>query len=63
MRKRVFGVLDQVRRKPACPATEASWSLEILDLTSKGIILSKQRATKVLICAFVVRIWQKQVFL
>ena len=43
-----------------------SWSLEILDIEIRGIILSKQRITKALmhrlICAFVVRMWQKQVF-
>ena len=39
MRKPVFGVCDQVRLKPACSATETSKSLEILDLTSIGIIL------------------------
>ena len=41
MRKYIFGVPDQVRLKPACSATETSESLEILDLASKGIILSK----------------------
>ena len=44
MRKPVFGVCDQIRNKPAWSAC-----LEILDLTSIGIILSKQRTTKVLI--------------
>ena len=43
-----------------------SYRLEILDIETRGIILSKQRTTKVrmrrLICAFVVRIWLKQVF-
>ena len=48
-RKPVFGVCDQVRHKPACPATEASQSLEILDIASIDIILSKQRKTKALI--------------
>ena len=40
-RKPVAGVLDQVRLKPACKATEA--------VVSRGIILSRQRTTKVLI--------------
>ena len=50
--KPVFGVCEQVRPKPACAATEASYSLESLDIETKGIILSKQRTTKVLI-----RLW------
>ena len=36
-----------------------------LDIETSGIILAKQRTTKVLIrliCTFVVRIWHKQVF-
>ena len=40
--KPVFGVFDQVRHKPACTATEASERLEILDIETRGIILSKQ---------------------
>ena len=47
--KHVFGVCDQVRLKPVCSTTEASWSLEISDLASLGITLSRQRTTKVLI--------------
>ena len=50
------GVSDQARHKPACAATEASQSLEILALESdilaiesRDIILSKQRTTKALI--------------
>ena len=35
------GIFDQVRFKPACSTTETSQSLEILDLASIGIILSK----------------------
>ena len=63
------GVCAQVWQKPACSATEAS--LQILDIGSIGIILSRQQTTKALIqtarmrrliCAFVVRIWHKQVF-
>ena len=38
MRKHVFRVCDQVRLKPACSATETSYSLEILDLERRGII-------------------------
>ena len=49
MRKPVFGVCDQVRLKPACSATETSRRLEILDIETRGIILSKQRITKALI--------------
>ena len=49
MRKPVFEVFNQVRLKPAYSATETSKSLEILDLASIGIILSKQRTTKALI--------------
>ena len=65
-RKPVFGVCDQGRLKPACATTEARKRLEILDIQTKGIILYRQRTTKVLIrlliCAFVVRIWHEQVF-
>ena len=42
-------VFDQVRLKPACSASETSLGPEILDLASKGIILSRQRTPKVLI--------------
>ena len=48
-RKPVFLVFDQVRLKPACATTEASWSLESLVLASIFIILSRQRKTKALI--------------
>ena len=48
-RKPVFGVLDQATFKPACSASKTSLSLEILDLASIAIILSRQRTTKVLI--------------
>ena len=40
-RKPVFEVFDQVRLKPVCSAIETSKGLEILDLGSIGIILSK----------------------
>ena len=49
MRKPVFGVSDQVRLKLACSATETSYRLEILDIETRDIILSRQRTTKVLI--------------
>ena len=70
-RKPVFGVCDQVRLEPACSATETTQRLEISDIEIKDIILSRQRTNKGadqtarmrrLICAFVVRIWHKQVF-
>ena len=48
-RKPVFRVSDQLRLKPACSATEYSYSLEILKSDRRGIILSRQRTTKVLI--------------
>ena len=40
MRKPVFGVSDQVQHKPGCTVTEDGWRLEILDLGSRGIVLS-----------------------
>ena len=33
-------VLDQIRHKPGCSATEIGYRLQILDLESRGIILS-----------------------
>ena len=45
MRKAVFGVSDKVRLKPACSVTETtetSQGLEILDIETRGIMLSKQ---------------------
>ena len=48
-RKPVFVVSDQVRLKPACSARGASKSIEILDLASISIILSRKRTTKTLI--------------
>ena len=42
MRKLVYGVCDQVRLKPACSATEASYRLEILDIETRDIRLSRQ---------------------
>ena len=61
-RKPVFGVCAQDRLKPAYAATEDSLRLAISDIETRGIILSQQRITKALICAFVVRIRQKQIF-
>ena len=48
-RKPVFRVCDQVRHKLACTATEAKQRLGMLDKEIGGIILSRQRTTKVLI--------------
>ena len=48
-RKLVFGVCDQVRLKSVCSATENGQDLEILDIASIDIILSKKRTTKTLI--------------
>ena len=33
-------VFDQVRHKPGCTVTEDGWRFEILDLGSRGIVLS-----------------------
>ena len=44
-RKPVFGVCDQVRLKPACRATEARQRLEIANIETRDIILSRQRTT------------------
>ena len=49
MRKPVFGMCAQVRHKLACAAIEARWRLEISDIEKGGIILSRQRITKMLI--------------
>ena len=40
--KPVFRVFDQVRLKPACSASEASWGLENSAITSRDIVLSRQ---------------------
>ena len=42
-------IFDQVRFKPACSATKASYNLETLDIASIHIILAEQWTTKVLI--------------
>ena len=36
-RKPDFGVCDQVRHKPACAATEASYRLDISDIETRDI--------------------------
>ena len=45
----VFGVSNQVRLKSACSASETSHRLKILDIETRGIIISQQRITKTLI--------------
>ena len=40
MRKPVFGVFDLVSHKPDCIAIEDGYRLEILELESRGIVLS-----------------------
>ena len=60
-----LGFCDLVRLKPVCSASETSQSLEIFEIVSRDIMLSRQRTIKVLIrliCAFVVRIRHKPVF-
>ena len=52
MRKPVFVVSDQVRHKTGCPATENGKRLEILDLGSRGILLSMYQNQR---CCSVVR--------
>ena len=48
-RKSVFWVCYQARLKLACAATEARQRLEISDIETRGIILSRQWTTKALI--------------
>ena len=45
-RKPVFGVCHQGRFKPGSTAAETSWRLEILNIETRDIILSKQGITK-----------------
>ena len=45
-RKPVFRVFDRVRHKPPWTATEASQRLEISDIETRDITLSRQRTTK-----------------
>ena len=49
MRKPAFGVSYQVRLKLVRSADETSRGLEISDVETRDIILSRQRTTKVLI--------------
>ena len=49
MRKPVNGVSGQLRLKQACSAAETNWSLEILDIETRDIILHRQQTTKALI--------------
>ena len=42
------GGCDQVRHKPACSATETTYRLDIWDIETRGIILSRQGTTKAL---------------
>ena len=66
--KPVFGVCDKV--KPTSRATEASWRPEILDIKTRGIVYlgsenkgaDQTARMRRLICAFVVRIGQKQIW-
>ena len=59
--KPAFGICDQLRLKPACSATETSLGLEISAI--RGIVLSRQRTTKVVIilcgCACWSSVWNK----
>ena len=41
---------DQVRHKPRCTSTEDGSRLEILDLESRGIVLSVQRKQRCTYC-------------
>ena len=66
IRKPVFGGFDNVRLKPACSATETSLGLEISAIASSRATANNKGANQTarlrrLICAFVVRIWQKQI--
>ena len=46
VRNPVFGVSDQVQHKQGCTATEGGERLEILDLGSRGIVLSVYTVAK-----------------
>ena len=46
-------VSDLVRHKPGCSSTEDGLRLEISDLESRKIVLSKAKVTAKLICVFV----------
>ena len=47
-RKPVFGFCEQVRLKPVCSGTHTSYILEVLDVTTRGVVLSMQRTTNAL---------------
>ena len=49
MTKPVFRVIDEVKQKPACSATESSKNNEISLVASFEMILSDKRITEVLI--------------
>ena len=72
MRKPVLGVSDLVRHKPSFAATEDGYRLEIADLGSRRIVLSRiypcsenkgaDQVTAKLICVFVFAHAKKPVF-
>ena len=62
VRKPVFGVSDQVRNKPGCAATEDGWRLEISDLESRGIVLSKWRKQRRWSATRLSRSWSASLF-
>ena len=72
VRKRVFGVSDQVRHKRGCTATKDDYRLEISDPERRGIFTIRVAKTKALIsfaattkliCVFVFAYMQKADFL
>ena len=62
MRKPVFGVSDQVRHKPGCTVTEDGYRLEISDLESRGIVLSKWRKQRCWSASWLPRSWSASLF-
>ena len=62
VRKPVFWISNQGGDKLACTATEGSKRLDILDLETRDIILSRQRKTKALIFPFVFGMCKNKVF-
>ena len=50
MKKPVFEVSDQVRHKPGYTATEDGLMLKILDIGSKGIVLSVKKKKVLISC-------------
>ena len=59
-RKTVFRVSDKVRHKLGCKATEDGWRLEILDLGSRGVLLSMFLLSMVLLSMVLLSMEQKQ---